>query len=330
MNELQLKTGPYKTTFVGTEIVRASTLAEWRNYGEILKRVDEAKQWAIGDWLVDGKTHYGDGLYQEAGKIIGYDQNSLRHFRSMSRRFELCLRHHNLTWQHHKETAPIKRLEEKDGKLRLSDKPDTKKIQELLELAEKKSWPVRELREVVGKYRRRQEEEVRLANEPEKFPVILADPAWEYDFSRSSNREIDNQYMPTRLEDMARLKLPAAEDCVLFMWATSPKLREALSLINSWGFEYKTSMAWVKDKIGMGYYARQKHELLLIAGVGNLQLPDENKRPDSVFFANRTEHSKKPDIVYEIIEQMYPEYKKLEMFARSKRDGWESWGDELS
>ena len=61
-NELQLKTGPYKTTFVGTEITRASTPDEWQNYGEILKRIDEAKQWAIGDWLVDGKTHYGDGF----------------------------------------------------------------------------------------------------------------------------------------------------------------------------------------------------------------------------------------------------------------------------
>jgi len=114
------------------------------------------------------------------------------------------------------------------------------------------------------------------------------------------------------------------------MWATNPKLREALGLIEAWGFEYKTGAAWVKDKIGMGYYFRQKHELLLVATKGNLELPDENKRPDSIFFADRTEHSEKPDVVYELIEKMYPEYNKLEMFSRKERNGWKSWGDEAT
>lgn len=67
-NELQLNTGPYKTTFMGIEFVRQSTKKEWENYGEILKRVDEAKQWAIGDWLCDGKRHYNDKLYEESSR----------------------------------------------------------------------------------------------------------------------------------------------------------------------------------------------------------------------------------------------------------------------
>ncbi len=62
----------------------------------------------------------------------------------------------------------------------------------------------------------------------------------------------------------------AADDSVLFMWATSPKLREAMQVVEAWGFDYKTCMVWVKDKIGMGYYARQQHELLLIAKRGDI------------------------------------------------------------
>ena len=330
MNELQLQVGPYRTTFIGTEIIRSSTKKEWESYGEILKRVDEAKQWAIGDWLVDGKKHYGDGLYEEAERITGIDQGQLRKLKSISDNFELLRRSNNLTWSHHYEIASLKQIESNKGKLRLSDKADHKKMQEFLTKGEKEKWSVRDLKEAVAQYKRRQDEEIRLANEPEKYSIILADPAWEYDFSRSPTRDISNQYLPSTLEDMKRLKIPAAEDCILFMWATSPKIPEGIGLMQAWGFEYKTCMVWVKDKIGMGYYARQKHELLFIGGRGNLQLPDDNKKPESVFFADRAEHSEKPKIAYEIIESMFPEYKRLEMFARSKQNGWDSWGDEAN
>lgn len=327
-NELQLRTSAYRTTFVGTEIIRTSTLEEWRTYGEILKRVDEAKQWAIGDWLKDGKRHYGDKLYEEAERITELEQSTLRKFKSQAENFELFRRRNNLSWAHHAEVTSLKLIKERKGKLYLSDKPDKDKMQEFLKKAEKEQWSVRELRMAVAQYKRRQQEEIRLANEPEKFSVILADPAWEYDFSLSNSRQIDNQYLPSSLEDMKRLRVPAADNCVLFMWATNPKLREALELIEAWGFDYKTNATWIKDKIGMGYYFRQKHELLLVATKGDLELPNENQRPESVFFADRTEHSKKPNNVYEIIEQMYPEYKKFEMFAREKQPGWEVWGDE--
>ncbi len=63
-NAIDLQQGPYRTTYIGIEVQRETTSKEWEAYGEILRRVDEAKQWAIGDWLVDGKRHYGDGLYQ--------------------------------------------------------------------------------------------------------------------------------------------------------------------------------------------------------------------------------------------------------------------------
>lgn len=325
--ELELKTACYQITRIGLEIVRPTTEKEWGLYGEALRAVDEAKQWAIGDWLVDGKRHYGDKLYERAEQILGIDKGTLQNLKSIADKFKFSSRDENLSWRHHYEVASIKKLET-NGKVKLTDEPDHGAMTKLLQQAEKEKLSTRQLADLVSQYKRRQQEEIRLANEPQKFSVILADPAWEYDFSKSDSRQIENQYLPSSLEDMKRLKVPAAGDSVIFMWATSPKLREALDLMNAWGFEYKTCMVWVKDQIGMGYYARQKHEILLIGARGGLELPDPSIRPESVFFAPRTEHSEKPEQVYEIIETMYPTYNKLEMFARAEREGWKTWGDE--
>jgi len=328
-NKLELQTTCYQITRTGLNVVRQSTEQEWEQYGEMLGVVGEATQWAVGDWLADGKTHKGDGLYKRAAEILGVDEGTLRKQKSLSSKFDLFLRRNNLSWNHHSIVSSIKKIgSDKDGKLALSKDTDHDAISRLLQQAEKEELSTRKLSEVVSQYKRRQQEEIRLANEPERFSVILADPAWEYDFSKSDSRQIENQYLPSTMEDMKRLRVPASEDSIIFMWATSPKLREALELMQAWGFEYKTCMVWVKDKIGMGYYARQKHELLLIGGKGRLELADPSIRPESVFFAPRNEHSAKPQEVYQIIETMYPTYNKLEMFAREEREGWESWGDQ--
>jgi N6-adenosine-specific RNA methylase IME4/ParB-like chromosome segregation protein Spo0J len=163
-----------------------------------------------------------------------------------------------------------------------------------------------------------------------KFSIIYADPPWEYEHSVSAGREIENHYPTLELEKIKAIKIPADDDALLFLWAPAPKLEEALEVMKAWGFSYRTCMVWVKDKIGMGYYVRVKHELLLIGvrsdGIGT---PLPENRPESVVFAERAEHSEKPDIFYEIIEKMYPKHSKIELFARSKRGGWEAWGNEV-
>lgn len=160
------------------------------------------------------------------------------------------------------------------------------------------------------------------------FPVLLADPPWRYESVQSANRAIENHYPTMTIDEMADLYVPAAEDAVLFCWATSPKLRDAFDLLDAWDFTYKTCLVWVKDKIGMGYYARQQHELLLVATRGNLPVPDPGDRPSSVFHGRREEHSKKPPIAHEMIETMYPLYRKCELFARESREGWTVWGNQ--
>jgi len=163
----------------------------------------------------------------------------------------------------------------------------------------------------------------------DRYDVIYADPPWKYEGGTNPTRIIENQYPTMDTKDICNLKIPSANNSILFLWVVNPKLEEGLQVINAWGFEYKTNMVWVKDKIGMGYYARGRHELLLIATKGSPGAPEPENRPDSVIEFPRTEHSKKPELVYELIEKMYLGHKYLELFARNKRDKWTSWGDEI-
>jgi len=161
----------------------------------------------------------------------------------------------------------------------------------------------------------------------EKFNVIYADPPWEYNLGLRGDPA--EHYSTMTQEQILALKIPTAEDAILFLWATNPKLEEALQVMKAWGFEYKTNLVWVKDKFGTGYYVRGQHELLLIGKKGLIPIPDESKRPSSVFFANRENHSKKPEKAYELIEQMYPNCKNLELFATKTRAGWTAWGAQI-
>lgn len=168
-----------------------------------------------------------------------------------------------------------------------------------------------------------------------KFDVIYADPPWRYEFSETEPRSIEAHYDTLSLEEICSYKdgngTPVQEkftdDAVLFLWATQPKIREALQVIEAWGFEYRTGAIWVKDKFGMGYYFREQHELLFVAKKGDIPVPQPEARPPSIITAPRLKHSKKPDDIYEIIQKMYPRNRYLEIFGRGKySDKWEVVG----
>lgn len=163
-----------------------------------------------------------------------------------------------------------------------------------------------------------------------KYNIVYADPPWQYEHIKTENRAIENQYPTMAIDTICKLPVPTitADDAVLFLWATSPKLAEAMQVLTAWGFTYRTCMVWVKDKIGMGYYVRQQHELLLICTRGTLPVPEPSDRLSSVVNAPRGKHSEKPEAFYEIIERMYPAYQKVEIFSRNQREGWSGWGNE--
>jgi N6-adenosine-specific RNA methylase IME4 len=160
-----------------------------------------------------------------------------------------------------------------------------------------------------------------------KYQVIYCDPPWKYSnsgFSMSANR----QYPTMSIDELEQIDVKSLADtnAVIFMWATNPQLQNAMRLMNSWGFEYKTNIVWVKDRHTYGFYVFGKHELLLIGTKGSM-LP--KKRVYSVIYGENKIHSKKPWQVYEIIEQMYPNMNYIELFARNLRPGWTSWGNEV-
>lgn len=165
----------------------------------------------------------------------------------------------------------------------------------------------------------------------DKYQIILADPPWRYEHSVSGSREIENQYPTMSLNEICNLPISdmVAEESLLFLWTTSPKLEESIQVVNAWDYNYRTCMVWVKDKIGMGYYARQQHELLLIAKKGNFPTPKAGTQHSSIIESPRLKHSQKPLEIYDIIESMYPGMKYLELFARQERFGWTSWGNQL-
>lgn len=162
-----------------------------------------------------------------------------------------------------------------------------------------------------------------------KYSVIYADPPWRYDFSKSDNRKIENHYQTMTLEDIKNLSIPTEKNAVLFLWATAPKLLEGLEVMKSWGFEYKTQAIWDKQLIGMGYWFRGRHEILLVGTKGKFSPPSKEFRFPSVYLEKRSKHSKKPSFYRDFINDAYQDFNKIELFARQSSEGWDVWGNEV-
>lgn len=162
-----------------------------------------------------------------------------------------------------------------------------------------------------------------------KFRTILADPPWEYVLwsPKGGGRRADDKYQTQGTRWIERLPVEevAGKDCTLLMWATFPKLPDAFRVIDAWGFIYKSGLPWLKmqaaaaPRVGLGYHARNCAELLLIASRGNAGAPAVEDRPLGVLFNPRGEHSKKPELQYDLAENYPGPY--LEMFCRPREGG---------
>ena len=167
------------------------------------------------------------------------------------------------------------------------------------------------------------------ARQTNSYEVIYADPPWRYDFSKSDSRQIENQYPTMSVEEICALHIPAAKDAVLYLWATAPKLLEALQVMKAWGFTYKSQAVWDKQILGMGYWFRGQHELLLVGVKGHFSPPQQPTRTSSVFSFRRTKHSRKPPEIRNIISTWFPNNTKVELFAREATEGWHVWGNQV-
>lgn len=170
------------------------------------------------------------------------------------------------------------------------------------------------------------------------FAIIYADPAWSYDDKcHAGKRGAGYKYAVTDTASMSALPVAqiAAKDSVLFMWATMPMLPDALTLMQAWGFQYKTvAFVWVKknkksgtDFFGMGNWTRANAELLLIGVRGKPKRINKSVR--QIERATILRHSEKPAVFRERIVQLMGDLPRVELFARAKAEGWEAWGNEL-
>ena len=171
-----------------------------------------------------------------------------------------------------------------------------------------------------------------------KAGVILADPPWSWKSwsAKGEKKSAKNYYQVMESPDLHELPVfhRAADNCVLFMWAISSMLPDALLLIDRWQFEYKTvGFVWVKENpksgslfMGLGYHTRQNAELCLLATRGKPKRLSGGVH--QIIMSPRREHSRKPDEIYERIEALYPgPY--VELFSRTDREGWDARGDEI-
>jgi N6-adenosine-specific RNA methylase IME4 len=165
------------------------------------------------------------------------------------------------------------------------------------------------------------------------YGVIYADPPWRFEpRSRTTgmDRAADNHYPTMTVDKLKALAVPAADDAVLFLWATSPMLPAALEVMAAWGFTYKSHQIWLKDRTGTGFWFRNRHELLLVGTRGDIPAPAPGTQYDSVLALGVGEHSAKPAGFAEMIEELFPTVPRVEMFARpgERAGGWDYWGNE--
>ncbi len=190
--------------------------------------------------------------------------------------------------------------------------------------------------------------------EATKFPVLYADPPWAYRkaalVNRGKARAVEKEYPTMQPEELAALPVAtiAADNSVLFMWATGPKLPVALMVMERWGFTYRTlAFVWLKLNpkagthfVGMGFYTRANAEVVLVgtrgrgvkrldAGVRQIVMTDEYDGPEHEPLATPIdEHSAKPDDVRQKIERLYAG-PRVELFARDRVREWSVWGNEV-
>lgn len=165
--------------------------------------------------------------------------------------------------------------------------------------------------------------------------VLIADPPWQFrDALPGAGRGAVKHYNCLGVADLCAFTLPSlARNAVMFFWRVSSMQPEALQVIAAWGFKVKSELVWLKTSssgklaFGMGHYVRASHETCLICVRGSALPAVRNVR--SVFEAPRGVHSAKPDAFYRIVSEMYPQSRKVEMFARTVRSGFEQYGDQL-
>jgi N6-adenosine-specific RNA methylase IME4 len=243
------------------------------------------------------------------------------------------------------ETSSDKRSDKKkDSRAAVSKQARVSewKLRQIGEIKKKKPEAIAAIRtgektgnEVIAEIRNAEKQKVRERIEAEApqypdgpFRVLVVDPPWKYGArSEDPTHRAANPYPDMDIDEIRGLPVAklAHPDCVLWLWTTNAFLRDAFTCLDAWGFQQKTILTWVKDRMGLGDWLRgmTEHCLLAIKGRPLVTLTNQT----TALTAPRGKHSAKPEEFYVLVESLCPGAK-LEMFAREKRKGWEAWGAE--
>jgi len=173
-----------------------------------------------------------------------------------------------------------------------------------------------------------------------RYGVLYVDPPWDYKGqkqhagagSKDTGGAIKH-YGTVKLKDLKRLDVGSvcADDCILFMWATNPHLDQAIDLLKAWGFKWATvGFVWNKQRVNPGFYTMSQCEMVLIGKKGKIPKPRGARNIRQYVRKLRGPHSAKPAEVRKRIEAMFPDQNKLELFARTRSEGWDVWGNEVN
>lgn len=165
--------------------------------------------------------------------------------------------------------------------------------------------------------------------------MIVADPPWEYEtYSAKGHGKSAQKHYPTMpTPEIAAMPVRglAAENTALFLWATIPMVHHALDVMFAWGFTYKSQLAWRKTttndlpRVGTGFWVRGAHEIVLIGARGSACV---SSPLPSLFDGVAREHSRKPDEFFDLLDDVTPRGRRLELFSREDRAGWTVWGNQ--
>lgn len=316
---LALPTGA-EISSVGLSLGDSLTREQWNEVGQQLSRCGGALQWWVGDWLNYGEKQYGE--IKDSVESLGFKYSTATTWAWVAREIEPSRRLESLSWSHHHAAAS--HPDKKERRNLLATKTEDGK--------EVPKYTVKEIRDAV------REHKLAVVREENPWPsgkyrVIYADPPWSYNDERmgtvsGGGATAHYPLMPT--EKICELPVPeiVLDASVLFLWGTSPLLPDALQVIAAWGFDYKSSFVWDKVRGFNGHYNDVRHELLLVATRGSC-VPKVESLPSSVVTIEKTRHSAKPDRFREIIDSLYPEGPRVELFARTAAsEGWHVWGNQ--
>ena len=183
----------------------------------------------------------------------------------------------------------------------------------------------------------KQIEEIEAGELPELeglFDVISVDPPWNYEGENknktsfdSVGRRVANPYPEMSTQEIKEIELPLMNDSIVFLWTTHKFLPDALDILKEWNLDYKGTLVWNKEKMGMGAWFRMQCEFCLVGIKGKPYW--ENTKYRDILNEPRREHSRKPDSFFTMVEEITLG-RRLEYFSREKRQGWEVFGNDIN